>query len=243
MSTSKFDPNATDALEREMLRTFVTWFSASVFLIGMILMISVALNTQAADVFIDEQDGDYQATPVGGPAPASTGEAQPVANDYNSATAAPIESTTPAAPVDNIGQDLPSLEPEKPVAAAPQKEMSKKKSKKGLDKKNAKKSDKKAKAKLAKNDHSKKKKSKGKTAKKADSKKRKIASVGGDSKSGKFAVSAKSCHLATSPGAKTYVGETAAGKKLWVEKSKNAKYYKVHVRDGSAAYVSKSCFN
>lgn len=267
------DPNA------ELANYFWRWFTLSAF----VLLVAAAIPAFSADVFIDEGDGDFAATPVSTPtadAPVVTAGKAPASEDVPPAgpgmdldseigelepTAA--ETTTSSgvgAPVvaepsnENKVNDIMATSPKAEAAKA---KKSAKKSSKGSDvsakskKKSSKmsakseKSGKKSAKKVGKKADKKKKKksdvtakSKKKSTKFASSKmaKRKVASVGKFA-GGQYLTSTRSCTLESAPGAGGS-SMTRASRKLWVEDSGNASYYKVYVKGGAAAYVSRDCF-
>ncbi|MBL7687694.1 MAG: hypothetical protein JNJ49_06640 [Bdellovibrionaceae bacterium] len=221
-------------------RAFVKWISISFIVLALI----VALPAFSADVFVDEGDGDFDTTPIGGPAPASEPAAPAVAQAGSDPSAdmgaapsgGPIEDLSPSADAGAAPMGAPVMDP----SVAPVEEK-KPVAKKAVAKKAAKKESKKAAKKAAKKSGKKSgKKSKVASTSKA-SKKRGVASTD-EYAGGSYQVTKKECMMQTKPGSKTFIGETRADKKLWVEKSGNPNYWKVYSKDGSPAFVKKSCF-
>lgn len=229
-------------------RAFVKWISISFIVLALL----VALPAFSADVFVDEGDGDFDTTPIGGPAPASEPAAPAVAQAGSDPSAdmgaapsgGPIEDLSPSVDDGSAAMGAPVMDPsvapveeKKPVA---KKSASKKAAKKAV-KKESKKSGKKS----AKKESKKSGKKSGKKSKVASSgkasKKRSVASAD-EFAGGRYQVTKKECMMQTKPGSKTFIGETRADKKLWVEKSGNPNYWKVYSKDGSPAFVKKSCF-
>lgn len=225
-------------------RAFVKWISISFIVLALI----VALPAFSADVFVDEGDGDFDTTPIGGPAPASEPAAPAVAQagsdpsaDMSAApSGGPIEDLSPSADAGAAPMGAPVMDP----SVAPVEEK-KPVAKKAVAKKAAKKAAKKESKKAAKKAAKKTGKKSGKKSKVASSgkmsKKRGVASAD-DYAGGTYQVTKKECMMQTKPGSKTFIGETRADKKLWVEKSGNPNYWKVYSKDGSPAFVKKSCF-
>jgi hypothetical protein len=151
----------------------------------------------------------------------------------------PIEDLSPAADAGAAPMGAPVMDPS--VAPVEEKKpVAKKAVAKKAAKKAAKKESKKAAKKAAKKSNKKSSK-KSKVAATKSSKKRSVASAD-DYAGGSYQVTTKECNLQTKPGSKTFIGETRADKKLWVEKSGNPNYWKVYSKDGSPAFVKKSCF-
>ena len=252
-------------LQREFLSKFSIWMVASVLTLATL----ITIQAKSADVFIDEGEGDYDTTPVGNPAAGALPSTSTPAADVTATkerTPAQTELADPTVVQDGSspspGTDLgspsadpmpttasPSIDPiidpasdpmNKPVEPVKAKKSKKKEStaahSKKSKKKVAKKAAKKSKKKIAKKDK------KTKSAKSDSNKKRKVASVGSFA-GGSYKTTKDECKLQTKPGAKTFIGETVPSRKLWVEKSSNPNYYKVHGKDGSPAYVKKNCFN
>ena len=224
-------------------RAFVKWISISFIVLALI----VALPAFSADVFVDEGDGDFDTTPIGGPAPASEPAAPAVAQAGSDPSAdmgaapsgGPIEDLSPSADAGAAPMGAPVMDPS--VAPVEEKKpVAKKAVAKKAAKKAAKKESKKAAKKAAKKSNKKSSK-KSKVAATKSSKKRSVASAD-DYAGGSYQVTTKECNLQTKPGSKTFIGETRADKKLWVEKSGNPNYWKVYSKDGSPAFVKKSCF-
>ena len=132
------------------------------------------------------------------------------------------------------------VEEKKPVAKKEAKKAAHKAAKKAA-KKSAKKESKKAAKKAAKKPGKKSAKKSKVASSGKGSKKRSVASAD-EFAGGSYQVTKKECMMQTKPGSKTFIGETRADKKLWVEKSGNPNYWKVYSKDGSPAFVKKSCF-
>lgn len=140
-------------------RAFVKWISISFIVLALI----VALPAFSADVFVDEGDGDFDTTPIGGPAPASEPAAPAVAQAGSDPSAdmgaapsgGPIEDLSPSADAGAAPMGAPVMDPsvapveekkpvaKKAVAKKAAKKAAKKESKKAA-KKAAKKSNKKS---------------------------------------------------------------------------------------------------
>lgn len=197
------------------------------------------------------------AVPVAVPAVAQASP-DPAADTGSSApTGGPIEDLSPsgdANPPPISASGVPEVDNSPPPQAAPTREnmvVSKKAAKKAAKKavkKAAKKAVKKAATKKAAAKKAAKKPASKKSSKKSKiassgkaSKKRGIAS-GGEYSGGSYQVTRQECAMQAKPGSKTLIGETKADKKLWVEKSGNPNYWKVYSKDGSPAFVKKSCF-
>lgn len=250
-------------LQRVFLSKFSIWMVASIVVIAFL----TSLQARSADVFIDEGDVDFDTTPVGEPSKVEPAKTEPIATTAqaeSSADRTPAQAGDPlsegssaagsatdpsaTAPGQDLGLDpMPATDPiADPIKSSPPVEKAKKSSK---SKSNAK--AKKASKKKVAEKKSKKAKKASKKAKKHKStqashskknKKRSVASVG-DFKGGTYKVTRDDCKLQTKPGSKTFIGETSAERKLWVEKSSNPNYFKVRSRDGSPAYVKKNCFH
>lgn len=254
MKKNASEESATGSLHRNFWR----WISFSVFA----LIVAAAFQARSADVFIDEGDGDYAATPVsspsasGGKAPASEADVPP-ANPGSDLDAPPMDlepaAGNPSAsdlgmPVDTVPmQKAPvgeaPIEKSKPAKKAKSAHKDKKKSSKST--KSSKKKEKKSSKKSSKKDSKKtSKKSKKKThsastnAAPSKAAKRKVAAFFG----GEYATTKKACTMESAPGAGDSVGTAAKDRKLWVEDSGNTSYWKVYGKSGAAAFVSRDCF-
>lgn len=218
-------------------QAFWRWFSFSI----LALIVAAALPAMSADVFIDEGDSDFAATPVSTPKahadkapamkmpasedvpPAGAGMGSEAGSDdqlFGSEEMAPPASTGDVPPV-AMPESTPAPVKKAAKKAAPAEKKSEKKSKKKASKKAEKKS----------------KSSKKKDSKKSKSK-RKVAAFAG----GQYATTSKACAMESAPGAGDSVGMTVAARKLWVEDAGNTSYWKVHTKSGSAAFVSRDCF-
>lgn len=246
--------------DAELANAFWRWFSISVF----VLLVAAAIPAFSADVFIDEGDGDFAATPVSTPAAPAVTAPNAVVGDKKPAS----EDVPPAGP--GAGSDIDSsigeLEPPKDPSSADagetnkqkmnemmatppagEKKHSKKASAKGSkksakgSKKSSKASKKSGKKKAEKKKSDKKKKSKKNVATSKKSSKRAVASITKFA-GGEYLTTSRSCPLESSPGAGDSTGVAKASRKLWVEDSGNTSYYKVYSKGGQPAFVSRDCF-
>lgn len=255
---------SNETSQNSLQQTFWRWFSLSV----LALMLAAAWPARSADVFIDEGDGDFAATPVSSPAaaplaaavapapvqagPAPASEDSPIANPGTELDSQIGQLEPATAPGGTDPMAAPTeAQPMDPVAEAPVETPKKASVKKSSKKKDAK--AKKSKSKKA----SKAKKSKAKKKdKKASGKKKKKSSVSAATKSaskrkvasiskfagGQYATTSRDCAMESAPGAGDAVGTSKASRKLWVEESGNTSYYKVYGKSGTAAFLPRDCF-
>ena len=249
--------------QMDLTKSFWRWFSLSV----LALLVAAAIPALSADVFIDEGDGDFAATPVSTPTADPVADKKPAsvdkapASDESGGAGMDLDAEVgdlehpadapPAAagPSDITGDLAPPIE-EKPVEKKKSAPKAEKASKKKSAAKAGKKKDKKKKGAKAGKKADKKKDKKKKSSKK--SKKESMASNGKSSKrkvaaatsfaGGQYATTSKDCSMESSPGAGDSVGTAKASRKLWVEDSGNTSYWKVYGKSGSAAFVSRDCF-
>lgn len=245
-------------LEQSVRRMFVKWLLLSTAAIFAVALISGARAT-AADVFIDEGEGDFdKPTPVETPV-SNAGAGLDFDADFNASKGdSPDNSPVvdPAQQVVDTATTLPvATEPVTaevaPVEVAPVKVATPKAAKKASKvtaktaSKTKKVTAKAGKAKATKKTavvKSKKKsvvsKSKG-NSKKAT--KRKVASAVKYA-GGQYVSTSRECAMESAPGAGDTVGTTKAQRKLWVEDAGDGGYWKVYSKSGQAAFLSRSCF-
>ncbi len=248
------------ALEQSVRRMFFKWLLFSTAAILAVALISGARAT-AADVFIDEGEGDFdKPTPVetpmdsskespGNPGPnagldldadfkASKGDSPDASNVVDTATTLPVVTEAVVK-----GTSTETAAPKPTVKAKAEKAANKKTLKTSA--KSSKVTTKTGKAKSGKKTvavvKSKKKTiaSKSKVAKKAA--KRKVASTVKYA-GGQYVSTSRECAMESAPGAGDTIGTTKAQRKLWVEDAGDAGYWKVYSKSGQAAFLSRSCF-
>lgn len=255
-------------LEQSVRRMFVKWLLLSTAAIFAVALISGA-RASAADVFIDEGEGDFdKPTPVETPvSSAGSGAGLDFDADFNaskgdSPDASPIMD--PAQQVVDTATTLPvttepTAEPKTaevaPLEVAPVKaaktQATKSKAAKKAPKvavkttsKAKKVATKSGKAKATKKTVVVKSKKKSVVAKSKGSKKatkRKVASAVKYA-GGQYVSTSRECAMESAPGAGDTIGTTKAQRKLWVEDAGDAGYWKVYSKSGQAAFLSRSCF-
>lgn len=228
-------------------RVFWRWFSFAV----VTLILAAAVPAFSSDVFIDEGDGDFDSTAASAPAKTEkTVAAEP--------TTAPIDADIlNDFPTDNAvaTTDAPAAKPDASAPAEVSKPAAKKAKAKAkpakvskVEKKAKAKAKpvaavKKAKAKKVAAKASSKKAASKKVAKHMGKSKRKVASAGGGKfAGGQYATTTRGCSMESAPGAKDSIGNSNAGRKLWVEDAGDSGYWKVYNKAGQAAYLSRDCF-
>lgn len=252
-------------LSEKLQGAFLRWFALSVLTLVVVVATGRAF---AADVFIDEGDGDFeQVTPVATPdSTAQGGGSLDLDSDFKSG-ASSTAVTEPAPIVDTTGADpmtaekTPELKLDEPDSVKPQAKGPKAgfvksagksapkaaKAEKKDSKKSAKAAPKKSAVKAAKTS----KKSAAKSASAKKSGKKKSASVSKSSRKvastvkfagGMYATTSRECAMESSPGAGDSVGTSKSNRKLWVEDAGDAGYWKVYNKGGTAAYLSRICF-
>lgn len=243
------------ALEQSVRRMFVKWLVLSTAAILAVALISGARAT-AADVFIDEGEGDFdKPTPVETPVSNSGLEFDLEFKSPNGDILNQTPTSDPASTVVETATILPLTAEAIPPKAVVKEKAAKAKSEKVVKvvKKTAKASTKSAKA-AAKNGKAKsgkkalavvksKKKavaSKSKVVTKKTSK-RKVASAVKYA-GGQYVSTSRECTMESAPGAGDAIGTTKAQRKLWVEDAGDAGYWKVYSKSGQAAFLSRSCF-
>lgn len=246
-------------LEQSVRRMFVKWLLLSTAAILAVALISGARAT-AADVFIDEGEGDFdKPTPVETPV-SNTGsgagldfDADFNASKGDSPDASPV--VDPAQQVVDTATALPvATEPATaevaPVEAAPVKASKPKAAKKAskvtakTTSKSKKVTAKAGKAKATKKTAVVKSKKKSVVSKSKGNKKttkRKVASAVKYA-GGQYVSTSRECAMESAPGAGDTVGTTKAQRKLWVEDAGDGGYWKVYSKSGQAAFLSRSCF-
>lgn len=257
--------------EKSLKQLFFGWLLAAFAIIAAATIFNAWSSNvaHAADVFIDEGEGDFEKpTPVETPAdssvmqsPGNEGSDSGVGLDFDadfnasksvsSDSATPSEIDTTAAPVEATAVE--STMPDVPVTTA----VAEKAKAEKVVAKRAVKPAKNAKAKPAKVTKSKKavakvektkgkkvadskKSSKKKAAGKSVKKPRKVASI--KYAGGQYVTTSRECAMESAPGAGDSIGQTKAKRKLWVEESGDASYWKVYSKSGQAAFLSRSCF-
>lgn len=246
------------ALEQSVRRMFVKWLLFSTAAILAVALVSGARAT-AADVFIDEGEGDFDKptpveTPIESPGnsgpragldldadfKASPGDSPEASNVVDTATILPAamepvvtEATTEAT------TEAAAAKPPKPIVKAKTEKAVKvvKKSNKTAVKTGKAKSVKKTAAVVK----AQKKTVAGKSKATKKTAKRKVASTIKYA-GGQYVSTSRECAMESAPGAGDTVGTTKAQRKLWVEDAGDAGYWKVYSKSGQAAFLSRSCF-
>lgn len=244
-------------LEQSVRRMFVKWLLLSTAAIFAVALISGARAT-AADVFIDEGEGDFdKPTPVETPV-SNAGAVLDFDADFNASKGdSPDNSPVvdPAQQVVDTATVLPvATEPTTaevaPVEVAPVKVATPKAAKKAskvtakTTSKAKKVAAKAGKAKATKKTAIVKSKKKTVASKSKGSKrttKRKVASAVKYA-GGQYVSTSRECAMESAPGAGDSVGTTKAQRKLWVEDAGDGGYWKVYSKSGQAAFLSRSCF-
>jgi hypothetical protein len=256
---SEFRNRSEPNFDKALKQLFFRWLLAAFAIVAAAAIFNAWPSNfaYAADVFIDEGEGDFEKpTPV--ETPADTGVMQSSGNDgsdsgvglgfdadFNASKSGSSDSDTPTV-IDTTTANMGSTAVEPSLQGAPIAPADKEKAKteKPVAKKSVKPA-KTAKAKAVKATKSKKavakvEKAKNKAAGKSVKKARKVASI--KYAGGQYVTTSRDCAMESAPGAGDVIGQTKAKRKLWVEESGDTGYWKVYSRSGQAAFLSRSCF-
>lgn len=242
--------SSDSTLRQSVRRMFVTWLLLSTAAIFAVALVS-GVRASAADVFIDEGEGDYdKPTPVEAPisgAGSDVGTGSDSESHFNASNADSLELSPIIDPVHQVVDTetelprateaaTPTIAKVKAVVKASVKraDKGKKKSVKSSAKAAKKAAVVKSNKKISKANSNRSKASK-KTAK------RKVASVIKYA-GGQYLSTSRECSMESAPGAGDTIGTAKAQRKLWVEDAADSGYWKVYSKSGQAAFLSRSCF-
>jgi len=239
--------SSDSALEQSVRRMFVKWLLFSTAAILAVALVSGARAT-AADVFIDEGEGDFDKptpveTPIESPGNSVPNAALDLDADFKASTG---DSSDASKVVDTATTEAAAAkQPEPIVKAKAEKAVKVVKKTTKTSVKSGKVATKTGKAKSVKKTvaavKTKKKTVAGKSKAAKKTAKRKVASSVKYA-GGQYVSTSRECAMESAPGAGDTIGTTMAKRKLWVEDAGDAGYWKVYSNSGQAAFLSRSCF-